>query len=527
MDNQSPIERQRGEEAASAPPDLSGQTLGDFLLLRRLGQGGMGQVYLAEQISLKRKVAVKTLRPDLAADEVSLRRFKAEAENVARATHANIVQVYAIGDDKGLHFMALEYVEGRNLREYLEKKGPPETLIALGILRQVAAALQRACELGIIHRDIKPENILLTRKGEVKVADFGLSRCFAGDAQPLNLTRSGISMGTPLYMSPEQVQGKPVDHRADIYSFGATAYHLFAGHPPYRGASPFDVAVQHVQNEPTPLGEIRPDLPPELCAMVHKMMAKKPEDRYQTGREIVKEISRLRDALAGVGSTLPSPAITMGPSAPLASDVASTQKLSPYRRRRFAWAVVGTMAVALAVGLWLGAARRKTSPPSSDDPVRQKILADNKQKEQELIKLVHGYSKSKNPLDMMEGLNRSIKLGVAYLKERRLEEADEFFKGLDVQDMNFQYRTLGKLGQAMVLAYRDRPEESNQAFQAVLSRAGKQDKVGRLWLHTNPAVREMIADALEFNYRNAPATFPAALQPWRQLPVAETKRKID
>src|SRR6516225_10717437 len=177
-------------------PDLTGQTLGDYRVLRRLGQGGMGQVYLAEQISLKRKVALKLLRSDLAANAVSLARFKNEAEAVARATHANIVQVYAIGESNGLHFMALEYVEGRNLREYLEKKGPPNVPQALAIMRQAAAALQRAAELGIVHRDIKPENILLTRKGTVKVADFGLSRCLAPEQAPLSLTQSGITMGT-------------------------------------------------------------------------------------------------------------------------------------------------------------------------------------------------------------------------------------------------------------------------------------------------------------------------------------------
>ena len=241
--------------------DLSGQTLGDFQIIRRLGEGGMGQVYLAEQISLKRKVALKLLRADLAANPTALARFKAEAEAVAQATHANIVQVYAIGEVNGLNYMALEYVEGRNLRQFLEKKGPPEVMLALSIMRQVAAALQRASELGIIHRDIKPENILLTRKGEVKVADFGLSRIFGDDTQPLNLTQSGVTMGTPLYMSPEQVEGKPVDPRTDIYSFGVTCYHMLAGQPPFRGSSAFEVAIQHVQKQPKPLAEIRPDLP--------------------------------------------------------------------------------------------------------------------------------------------------------------------------------------------------------------------------------------------------------------------------
>src|SRR5438874_9286846 len=190
--------------SAVPEPDLTGRTLGDFQILRRIGQGGMGQVYLAEQRSLKRKVALKILRGEVAANPSSLQRFRAEAEAIARASHANIVQVYAFSEADGLHYMALEYVEGRNLREYLAKKGPPEVLLGLSIMRQVAAALQRASELGIIHRDIKPENILLTRKGEVKVADFGLSRdLLQVEGATVNLTQSHVTMGTPLYMSPE------------------------------------------------------------------------------------------------------------------------------------------------------------------------------------------------------------------------------------------------------------------------------------------------------------------------------------
>src|SRR5438067_9654224 len=148
------------EAAAPALPDLTGRVLGDFAVLRRLGQGGMGQVYLAEQQSLKRKVALKILKAELASNAVSLQRFEAEAKAVARATHANIVQVYAFGEGSGVHYMALEYVEGLNLREYLAKKGPPPLPLALGLMKQIAAALARAAELGIVHRDIKPDNIL-------------------------------------------------------------------------------------------------------------------------------------------------------------------------------------------------------------------------------------------------------------------------------------------------------------------------------------------------------------------------------
>src|SRR5205823_11094826 len=156
-----------------------------------------------------------------------------------------------------------------------------------------------ASELGIIHRDIKPENILLTHKGEVKVADFGLSRVLVGDQQPLHITQSGVTMGTPLYMSPEQVEGRAVDARTDIYSFGVTCYHMLSGEPPYRGKTAFEVALQHVKGEPTQLDIIRPDLPPELCAVVHKMMAREPENRYQTCRELLRDLGLLRDSLSG------------------------------------------------------------------------------------------------------------------------------------------------------------------------------------------------------------------------------------
>src|SRR5262245_37127178 len=279
MDNASPMSL---PDAAA----LTGKTLGDFHLLRPIGKGGMGHVLLAEQRSLRRKVAVKLLKPELAANASALKRFRSEAESAARINHANIVQVYAIGEHDGVNYMAMEYVEGRNLRDFLTRKGPPELPVALSIMRQVAAALQRAGELGVVHRDIKPENILLTRKGEAKVADFGLSRCFADDQQPLNITQSGMTMGTPLYMSPEQVQGRPVDHRSDIYSFGVTCYHMLTGEPPYRGATAFEVAMQHVQAEPRPVQEFRPDAPPELSAVIQKMLAKNPEDRFQTGRDI-------------------------------------------------------------------------------------------------------------------------------------------------------------------------------------------------------------------------------------------------
>ncbi len=520
-------------EKENLPADLTGKTFGDFHVLRRLGQGGMGQVYLAEQISLKRKVALKILRPELAANSTSLQRFKAEAEAVARATHANIVQIYAIGEVSGLNFMALEYVEGRNLREYLEKKGPPEVLIALSILRQVAAALQRAHELGLIHRDIKPENVLLTRKGEVKVADFGLSRCFAEDVPRLNLTQSGVTMGTPLYMSPEQVEGKPVDVRTDIYSLGVTCYHMLSGQPPFRGQTPFEVALQHVQKEPQPLPEIRPDLPAELCALVHKMMAKAPADRLQTCRDILREAGRLRDLLVGVSGRTP-PLVSLGPVTSQAGDVIPTRSFPslPARRQpwRFALAFL-VLLLALGGGLLFGWGRQQNLPPwpapiiPLEEPAPlAKAPPVHAEREAELLKLIKEHTKPGSVLNMMTGLKYSIELGLLYLKDRRLDDADRFFKELERTEQRFRaLRALGQLGQAMVLAFKDEPLQSNKQFLMVLPRTKLDKQMGSPLLLDDQPLREMMARALNHNYHNAPQDFPKMLEFLRYPPPPTLK----
>ena len=236
-----------------AEADLSGRQLGDFHLLRRLGRGAMADVYLAEQGRLKRRVAVKILKPELAGDRTYLQRFQLEAQAAASLVHANIVQIYEVGCVDQLHYIAQEYVQGQNLREYIARHGPPDLPHALSIMRQVAAALAKAAEQGVVHRDIKPENIMLTAGGEVKVADFGLAR-LTREGAANDLTQVGITLGTPLYMSPEQVEGKPLDPRSDIYSFGVTCYHMLSGVPPFRGETALGVAVQHLKKQPAAAG---------------------------------------------------------------------------------------------------------------------------------------------------------------------------------------------------------------------------------------------------------------------------------
>lgn len=506
-----------------APPDWSGRSLGDFRLLRRLGQGGMGQVYLAEQISLKRKVAIKTMRTDLAVSAISLQRFKAEAEAIARVTHANIVQVYAIGEEAGLHYMALEYVEGRNLREFLARKGPPELLLALRIMRQVAAALQRAGELGIIHRDIKPENILLTRRGEIKVADFGLSRCFAGESVNLHLTQSGVTLGTPLYMSPEQVQGQPLDPRTDIYSFGVTCYHLFAGQPPFAGNTPFEVALHHVRTEPVPLQKVRPDLPPALCAIVHKMLAKDPDQRYQNGAELLRDLNQFRESLTAQKTQVHGTALL--PTLPSSATV-KTEAFPPVRSRGWllGW-VAGTVLLTLLGGgtvAWLRNRAANEPPPAPPPPpaAEEPLLTEQRRNEQFLREAVEKYA---NPgADRVSrdlGLRHSLELGLFYLKDNRLEEADQFFNTLIHNPGKVvSYQTLGRLGRAIVLARQDHAAESNRLFLELI---GPKPKVGaeQIRFFLNQAqLRYEMARALDYNKANLGGAFPPELERFREPP---------
>lgn len=273
--------------------DLTGMTIGDYRVIRRLGRGGMAEVYLAEQISLKRNVALKVLHADLARDQSYIERFRREAQSAAALVQANIVQIYEVGEVDGHHFIAQEYVAGRNLRQYLGRYGAVEPVMAVNVIRQVAMALQKAGEMNVIHRDIKPENIMLSTKGEVKVADFGLAR-INDEPTKQGLTQVGITMGTPLYMSPEQVEGKRVDPRSDIYSLGVTAYHMLSGEPPFDGSNALAIALQHIKNHAQPLQDVRPDIPEELVDVVNQMMAKDPDARPSSGNALLKELRKIK-----------------------------------------------------------------------------------------------------------------------------------------------------------------------------------------------------------------------------------------
>ena len=351
--------------SASAGPDLTGRELGDYRVLRRLGRGGMAEVYLAEQQSLGRQVALKVLNQSLANDASYVQRFQNEARAAASLVHPNIVQIFEVGQADGVHFIAQEYVAGKNLSQLLEREGAFVPALVLDVLRQVVAALCKAHEVAIVHRDIKPENILLSHSGEVKVADFGLARVQNTDTK--TLTQVGVAMGTPLYMSPEQVEGRPVDARSDIYSLGVSAYHLLAGEPPHTGETALAIAVQHLHNSPEPLENVRTDVPSALARIVHKMLGKKPDARHTSPSELLVELRELAELAAQQGWAAGPEAWSL--TELIATDPARSRKseelhavmkaearLTPVARSRRN--LVAVLLVAVIAGLVLGAVTR-------------------------------------------------------------------------------------------------------------------------------------------------------------------------
>ena len=265
MTHDTPPPRDSSNDPTSSPSrpegdggstSLTGSQIGDYHVLRRIGRGGMADVYAAQHGPLGRQVALKVLRHDLAGNQEYAERFRREAQAAAKLSHPNIVHVYEVGRVGNHHFIAQELVDGLNLKEQVEKYGPLTEEEAVAVLRAVTLALCAAHKEGITHRDIKPENILRSHQGEIKVADFGLARLQGGG----DLTQIGLTMGTPRYMSPEQVQGKLVDPRSDLYSLGCTLYYLLSGRPPFDAEEPLAVAMQHLNETAKPLSSIRPNV---------------------------------------------------------------------------------------------------------------------------------------------------------------------------------------------------------------------------------------------------------------------------
>jgi hypothetical protein len=256
-----------------------------YRLGRLIAHGGMAEVWRATDDVLGRPVAVKVLHAHLSADGMFLERFRREAIAAARLAHPNVVATYDTGVDGGIAFIVMELVDGRTLRQVLVEQGPFEPRRAVHVAAQVAEALDYAHRAGIVHRDVKPANILLCDDGRVKVADFGIAKAVEDAGPGRNhpaeaLTVTGSIIGTAQYLSPEQVEGRPVDGRADVYALGVAIYEMLVGRPPFSGDTELAVALQHVNATPPPPRQVRSTVPPALEAVVLRAMAKSPDDRY-------------------------------------------------------------------------------------------------------------------------------------------------------------------------------------------------------------------------------------------------------
>lgn len=472
----------------SSEPDWTGQTHGDFEVTRLLGQGGMGRVYLARQMSLDRLVALKVVRSDTRSREELGKRLKSEALTVARLNHQNIVQVHAICNLENSPTLVMEYIEGRTLKDLVDRRGPLDAGDCVHFLRQVGAALAHAHEAGFIHRDIKPENILVTRQGVAKVADFGLARLLDRGGQALGLTQDGAALGTPLYMSPEQVEGKRLDSRSDLYSLGVTAFFMLTGRPPFQGTSALEVAVKQVRAEPDPLAIERPDIPLELCEIIHRMLRKSPSERPASPVEFLRDL----DAVSGAGSP------------------AGVWAWFSQRKGAGA-ALLACFSVLLAGVAGAGLAAFKAV---ADDALARRMMAcslpDPELESGNDGARMSGESALKQAVEIYlsgrvegatvdAGLVVCLDLGLLYLQSERWEEALKFFERLDQPKQAFHFQALGKLGCGIVLAMENKPSESVKSFR----------ELGPLW--RDEILKERAwRSALDIQPQRRPARLPGA-----------------
>ena len=333
---------------------------GRYRIVRKLGMGGMANVYLAEDEVLGRRVAIKILNDRHAGDDQFVERFRREAKNAASLSHPNIVSIYDRGEAEGTYYIAMEYLDGRSLKELIVARGPAPIHLAVDYARQILSALRFAHRHGIVHRDIKPHNVLVDGEGRLKVTDFGIAR--AGASQ---MTEAGSIIGTAQYLSPEQAKGASVDQTSDLYSVGVVLYELLTGVVPFSGDTPVEIAMKHLSTVPEPPSAKRADVPRDLDMVVMRALAKDPSERYQSAEEMDADLRRINrgvaispvteEAATAIISRPPAEvtAITSHaprPPAPYAPPAAYYDYDEPPRRAIWPWIVALLFVTAALVG---------------------------------------------------------------------------------------------------------------------------------------------------------------------------------
>jgi len=360
---------------SSAPAaDLVGQVVADrYHVIKKLGEGGMGQVYLAEHVKMGRRSAIKVMNPSMVHDPDAVARFNREASNASRITHPNVCAIYDFGETpEGLIYLAMEFIEGEPLTDLLEREGALPVRRAVGIFTQVADALQAAHDLGIVHRDLKPDNIMLAQKkggDQVKVVDFGIAKAVGGDESGQKVTKTGLVVGTPEFMSPEQLSGDKLDGRSDLYSLALVFYRMLAGKLPFEATTVQETMIKRLTDEPAKLAESRPDLtfPPGLQGVLDAALTRTPTDRYQTVAKFADDVASVsglaRGATSGVPQTRAGLTDTEGKTQLLDASAGLTQRIDRIsatrapapapKRRSMVPVAVGVVVVLAAGGAWV------------------------------------------------------------------------------------------------------------------------------------------------------------------------------
>ncbi|HEY2218444.1 MAG TPA: Stk1 family PASTA domain-containing Ser/Thr kinase [Gaiellaceae bacterium] len=297
---------------------------GRYRIVRKLGSGGMADVYLAEDQELGRRVAIKILDGRHANDDQFIERFRREAKNAAALNHPNIVSIYDRGEAEDTYYIAMEYLDGRTLKELIVGHGQAPVRVAVEYARQILSALRFAHRHGIVHRDIKPHNVLVDREGRVKVTDFGIAR--AGTSQ---MTETGSIVGTAQYLSPEQARGGEVDQRSDLYSLGVVLYELLTGKTPFEGDTPVEIAMKHLSATPQTPSELRSDIPPELDMVILRALAKNPDERYQSADEMESDLERVARGAPVAAATMDAATQVLSRPATAAAAATAATMIAP------------------------------------------------------------------------------------------------------------------------------------------------------------------------------------------------------